>query len=183
MNTAAAAIQANVTAATIRTWCRHGAVAAIKQAGRWVIDAASLAARIAIGAMKRPTCKETRPMIDLTATYTHTFLTPDPDTKTITPKVKERTTRDGERIITVSDLIPLFADRFDAITDDGDRGHALTVFQSARIVITDRYDADWEDDPQAREGGKLRTTYQGGVTRITIADVLDLAEQLRAQLA
>lgn len=54
MNTAVAATQANVTTATIRTWCRTGAVAAIKQAGRWIIDAASLAHRITIGAMKAP---------------------------------------------------------------------------------------------------------------------------------
>ncbi|MEU0200888.1 MULTISPECIES: hypothetical protein [unclassified Streptomyces] len=53
MNTTAAAIQANVTTDTIRTWCRIGAVAAIKQAGRWVIDAASLAHRIAIGKLRR----------------------------------------------------------------------------------------------------------------------------------
>ncbi|MFB7736213.1 hypothetical protein ACFC08_17870 [Streptomyces sp. NPDC056112] len=49
MNTTTAATQANVTAATIRTWCRRGAVAAAKVAGRWVIDAASLARRIEIG--------------------------------------------------------------------------------------------------------------------------------------
>lgn len=52
MNTTTAAAQANVTTATIRTWCRKGAVAAIKQAGRWIIDTASLAHRITIGAMK-----------------------------------------------------------------------------------------------------------------------------------
>lgn len=52
MNTTAAALEANVTVATIRTWCRHGAVAAVKAAGRWVIDTASLAARIAIGKLK-----------------------------------------------------------------------------------------------------------------------------------
>jgi hypothetical protein len=49
MNTTAAALQAGVTVATIRHWCRYGAVAAIKTAGRWVIDAASLAHRITIG--------------------------------------------------------------------------------------------------------------------------------------
>jgi hypothetical protein len=54
MNTTAAALEARVTVTTIRTWCRLGAVAAVKQAGRWVIDSASLAARIAIGKMKRP---------------------------------------------------------------------------------------------------------------------------------
>ena len=57
MNTTTAAAQANVTVATIRTWCRRGAIAATKAAGRWVIDTASLAARIAIGKMKRPARK------------------------------------------------------------------------------------------------------------------------------
>lgn len=57
MNTTAAATEAHVTVATIRTWCRIGAVAAVKQAGRWIIDSASLAARIAIGKMKRPAPK------------------------------------------------------------------------------------------------------------------------------
>jgi len=57
MNTSTAAAEARVTVATIRTWCRIGAVAATKQAGRWIIDTASLAARIAIGAMKRPARK------------------------------------------------------------------------------------------------------------------------------
>jgi hypothetical protein len=52
MNTTTAAAQANVTVATIRTWCRRGVIAAVKTAGRWIIDAASLAARIAIGARR-----------------------------------------------------------------------------------------------------------------------------------
>ncbi|MFE1925783.1 hypothetical protein ACFW91_24830 [Streptomyces asoensis] len=51
--TAAAAIQANVTVATIRTWCRVGAVAAVKTAGRWIINTASLAHRIAIGTRRK----------------------------------------------------------------------------------------------------------------------------------
>jgi hypothetical protein len=54
MNTTAAALEARVTVTTIRTWCRLGAVSAVKQAGRWIIDTTSLAARIAIGKMKRP---------------------------------------------------------------------------------------------------------------------------------
>lgn len=54
MNTTAAATQANVTVATIRTWCRVGAVAAVKQAGRWIIDPTSLARRIEIGARRMP---------------------------------------------------------------------------------------------------------------------------------
>lgn len=52
MDTTAAATEAGVTVDTIRYWCRYGAVAAVKRAGRWVIDAASLAHRIAIGAMR-----------------------------------------------------------------------------------------------------------------------------------
>jgi hypothetical protein len=54
MNTTLAAAQAGVSIDTVRTWCRIGAVAAVKQAGRWIIDTASLAVRIAIGKMKRP---------------------------------------------------------------------------------------------------------------------------------
>lgn len=49
MNTTAAAAQANVTVATIRSWCRRGVVAAAKVAGRWVVEARSLARRITLG--------------------------------------------------------------------------------------------------------------------------------------
>lgn len=52
ITTAAAATQAGVTVDTIRTWCRRGVVAAVKAAGRWVIDTTSLAHRIAIGQRK-----------------------------------------------------------------------------------------------------------------------------------
>lgn len=180
ITTAAAAAEAHVTVDTIRTWCRKGVVAATKQAGRWAINAASLARRIAIGAWKRPTRKAA--MIDLTASYTATLIPGEAPT-TITPVVKRRTVRHtGENTIVITGLAPLFADRFDAIADAGDRAHALNLFRSARIVISDRYDADWDGDPQAREGGQLCTTYRGGIPGITIDDVLDLAAQLRTQL-
>lgn len=52
MNTTTAATEANVTVATIRTWCRIGAITAAKVAGRWTIDTTSLAHRIAIGARR-----------------------------------------------------------------------------------------------------------------------------------
>ncbi|WP_327300358.1 hypothetical protein [Streptomyces goshikiensis] len=52
MNTTTAATQAKVTVATIRHWARRGVIAATKTAGKWVIDSASLARRIAIGARK-----------------------------------------------------------------------------------------------------------------------------------
>lgn len=47
--TTEAAHTAGVTTATIRTWCRRGAVAAVKVSGRWVIDTDSLRHRIALG--------------------------------------------------------------------------------------------------------------------------------------
>lgn len=65
--TAAAAAEANVTVDTIRNWCRKGVVAATKVAGRWVIDAASLARRIAIGAWKRPAPKPVLSIETMTA--------------------------------------------------------------------------------------------------------------------
>ncbi len=49
MNTTAAALEAGVSVATIRNWCRAGVVKAAKTAGQWIIDAASLARRIALG--------------------------------------------------------------------------------------------------------------------------------------
>ena len=169
MNTTAAALEAQVTTATIRTWCRRGVVGAIKVAGRWIIDTASLTRRIAIGATR--TRKAAAVTLDLNATYAD-----------VTPTIKHRTTPHAGNIISISGLAPFFADRFESITDEGDRMAALTVFRSARIVISDQPDTDWDGDPQARESGQLRTTYRGGVARITIDDVLDLAAQLRTQL-
>ncbi|MGA5670033.1 hypothetical protein ACPCTG_31700 [Streptomyces pseudogriseolus] len=182
MNTTTAAAQANVTIDTIRTWCRKGAVAAVKQAGRWIIDTASLAHRIAIGAMKRPARQEAAPMIDLTATYTG-ILIPGENQRTFTTQVKERATPDGEHLTTVRGLIPLFADQLNAITNEGDRIHALNVLHGKAIVISDRHDADWDNAREARDGGRLRTTYRGGIPGITVTDVLDLATRIRAQLA
>ncbi|MEU9415136.1 hypothetical protein [Streptomyces sp. NPDC048272] len=53
MDTTTAARTARVTVATIRTWCRIGAVTATKTAGKWTVDATSLAHRIAIGARRK----------------------------------------------------------------------------------------------------------------------------------
>ncbi|MGA5820789.1 hypothetical protein ACPC54_23350 [Kitasatospora sp. NPDC094028] len=55
VTTTNAATQAGVTVATIRTWCRTGAIAATKRAGRWAIDAASLAYRIKLPTLLRKT--------------------------------------------------------------------------------------------------------------------------------
>lgn len=68
MNTTAAALEASVTVATVRTWCRNGVVAATKTAGRWIVDAASLAHRIAIAAMK--TARRARPVVFSVETMT-----------------------------------------------------------------------------------------------------------------
>lgn len=57
MDTTTAARQANVTVATVRNWCRMGAVKATKTSGRWVITPASLTHRINLGI--RRTTKET----------------------------------------------------------------------------------------------------------------------------
>lgn len=178
MNTTAAAAQAAVTVATIRTWCRAGAVAAVKRAGRWVIEAASLAARISIGAMRAK--RRTTPVtgLDLTATYTVTY--PGDTTPTvITPTVRTRD-RDGVQITTVRRLAPLLAGRIDRITDEGDRLHTLTVLASAVIAIRPDSDPDG-DTGQTRDHGRLATTYPG--TRdLPVSVVLDLAEQLRTTL-
>lgn len=164
MNTTAAAAEAQVTVATIRTWCRRGVIAAAKTAGRWVIDTVSLARRIAIGAMRT---RKATPVIDLNGVT-----------------VKRRTVRrTGANTTVLSNLAPLFTDRFNAIPDDGDRAHALNVFASAVIVISDQADGDWAGDPQAREDGRLRTSYRGDVPGISVADVLDIAVQIRAQEA
>ncbi|MDH6710936.1 hypothetical protein P3T27_007687 [Kitasatospora sp. MAA19] len=55
VTTTSAAIRAGVTVATIRTWCRTGAIAAVKQAGKWAIDAASLTYRIKLPSLLRKT--------------------------------------------------------------------------------------------------------------------------------
>lgn len=59
ITTAEAAARAGVTAATIRHWCRMGAVRATKVADRWVIDLASLARRITLGRKSATNRQET----------------------------------------------------------------------------------------------------------------------------
>lgn len=55
MDTTTAAHTAKVAIATIRTWCKVGAVEAKRISGRWNIDATSLTRRIEIAAEHRPT--------------------------------------------------------------------------------------------------------------------------------
>ncbi|WP_327378025.1 helix-turn-helix domain-containing protein [Streptomyces sp. NBC_01216] len=183
MNTATAATQARVTVDTIRAWCRRGVISATKTAGRWIIDTASLARRIAIGAMRTATSRKALAGqgLDLTATIT----TPGyGEPRTITPRIKTRTDRrTGARIISIDYWVALLANKLATIPDAGDRAHAVNVFLTTTIVICDQYDADWDGDPQAREGGRLRTSYHGGHPLVSVDDVLDLAAQIRTQLA
>lgn len=177
MNTTAAAGQAGVTIPTIRTWARTGVVAAVKLAGRWVIDAASLAHRIAIGTLKIR--KATAVTLDLTATYTYTPVGTSAPV-TITPAVKRRTSVEGEHLTIVRNITPLLATRIDAITDEGDRLHALTVLADANIVISDQ-PCPGLAYASTRDEGRLATTYTG--TRdLPVAAVLDLAEEIRTTL-
>jgi hypothetical protein len=163
MNTTTAAIQAHVTTATIRTWCRRGAVAAVKTAGRWIIDTASLARRITIGAMRT---RKQATVLDLTAAT-----------------IKTRTRGTGETITRITGMSALLADKLATITDPGNRAHAATILDRAAIVLSNTPDEGWDEEPNARNAGLVRTTYRGEVPQVTVSDVLDLAERISAQLA
>lgn len=178
MNTTAAATQAGVTIPTIRTWCRTGVVAAVKQAGKWVINAASLAARITIGQMRTR-----KAAMDLTASYTFTRAG-DTQPTTVAPKIRTRE-RDGVQITTVRTFAALLADRIDAITDDARRLHTLEALLGASIAI--RSEADMTDEQGTdqfttyRDYGRLATSYEG-TSDLPVETVLDLAARLRAAL-
>ncbi|MFF9559324.1 hypothetical protein ACF1DY_26335 [Streptomyces albus] len=169
MNTTAAATQAGVTVATIRNWCRYGAVAAVKQAGRWVIDAVSLTRRIAIGARKGAR------VVDLSATYTV-------GGRTHTPHVRRSDLPSGQTRIRVRNLVPFFADDLDRVADPDLRAHHAWTLAEASITI-------WSDPrplPRGypgvatRDDGRLVANCVGGF--ITDDRLLDLAEQLRDTL-
>jgi hypothetical protein len=177
MNTATAATTAGVTIPTIRTWCRTGVIGAVKAAGRWVIDTASLTHRITIGAMRAR--KPATMQLDLTATYTITD-GPRADT-TITPKIRHKQLGAEHRII-IRDIAPLLADRIDAIADLGDRLHTLEVLMGAIITISDQAGEPIARSAATRDSGRILTTY-AGTRDLPVSVVLDLAEQLRTQLA
>lgn len=181
MNTTTAAAQAGVTTATIRTWCRRGIISAAKTAGRWLIDAASLAHRIAIGNRRR--ARKTAMTINLDATYTVTY--PGDHTPTvITPKIRTRD-RDGVQQTTIRGLAPLLAHRINTITDEAARLHTLTVLERAAIIIRSEPDQDTETDSYGyttcHDYGRLSTTY-AGTPHLPVEAVLDLAAEIRAAL-
>jgi hypothetical protein len=173
MNTTAAALQANVKPATIRTWCRNGVITATKQAGRWIIDVASLAHRIAIAALKA----RKAPAMDLNATYTY-IRVGETQPWTISPRIKTRE-RNGITITSIDRYTALLADKIDAIEDEGDRLQTLTVLEGSRIYISDQP----RDLTTAttRDEGRIATDYRG-TRHLPVSVVLDLAEQIRAAL-
>jgi hypothetical protein len=174
--TTAAATTAGVTIPTIRTWCRTGAITATKAAGRWVIDTASLARRIAIGAARAR--KQNR--MDLTATYTHTYAGFDGPV-TITPEIKAKN-RYGVTVVT--NLAPLLADQINAI-NEYDRLHVLEVLWGKGIYLRDEADetrAEGHDQiGYWRDYGRVGTDYRG-TKGLPVEAVLDLAEALRTEL-
>lgn len=170
--TAAAALEARVTAATVRTWCRAGVVAAVKQAGRWVIDTASLARRIAIGAMRTRKATVT---IDFDATHTATYAG-DTAPTTITVRVSKR-----PAVTTVRGLAPLLSDRIDAIEDEAARIHTLEVLLRGMIAIHAEACESKETGPGWADFGRLTTTYRG-TAALPVSAVLDLAAEIRTAL-
>lgn len=171
----AAATIADVTVDTVRGWARMGAVQATKVARRWSIDAASLAYRISLGIRRTRKANS----MDLEATYTYTPV--GGRTRTITPKIRTRTTADGEIITSIRHIIPLLADKIDAITDEGDRAHTLEILSGASITLSDTAGEFFDRDISTRDSGRIATTYVG-TKHVTTDDVLDLAEAIRTHL-
>jgi len=122
--------------------------------------------------------------LDLSATYTVTY-PGNTEPTTITPTVRTKTRPDGVTLTIVKGLTPLLADHIDAITDEGDRMHALNVLGGATIFISDTPDDEVDDSEHSgsyyRDRGTLSTTYYGA-RGLPVSAVLDLAEQLRTQL-
>lgn len=102
----------------------------------------------------------------------------DTEPWTITPRVK-KPNRVG--ITVVDRLAPLLAPLLDAITDEGDRLHILTVLESAAIYLCDEPRPGFTA-AESRDEGRIVTSYRG-TRQIPAPVVLDLAEQIRAELA
>ncbi|MFI6143558.1 hypothetical protein ACIBCC_35880 [Streptomyces griseus] len=118
--------------------------------------------------------------LDLSGTYTYsTPGFPEPS-ETVTTRVSTRE-RDGMRMTSVRGLAPLLAGPIEAITDEGNRLHTLMELSTARIVISDT-ERDGPDSADTRDRGRLSTTYTG-TADLPVTAVLDLAEQIRDQLA
>jgi hypothetical protein len=149
----------------------------------------TLARELAVGgqalAEYRAIAAPSTPAIDLDATYTVTY-PGDTEPTVIIPTVRTKTRPDGVVLTIIKGLTPLFAKRVDAIADEGNRMHTLTILGGAMICIRDTPEDDAPENGSMagsywRDRGTLATTYYG--TRdLPVSAVLDLAEQLRAQL-
>jgi len=118
-------------------------------------------------------------MIHLNGTYTWTEA--DGHQTTVTTKVRDKQSPEG-RIITIRGLAPMLADVIDAIDDEGDRVHTLTVLSGAVITLRDhptQFAAGVTI--HTRDEGRIATTYTG-TRHLPVDVVLDLAEALHAQL-
>lgn len=185
MNTTTAATTAGVTIATIRTWCRIGAIAAVKRAGRWIIDVASLTRRIAIGAMRRRTRQEATTVTDWNTRLATPRTVPATDHDgrptqiTVTPTVRDRE-RNGQRRISVT-VLPLLADQL-ATIDPQYRAFAADMLRGVKVELRENPDPRYSGDAMRhiaahRREGRVRTTYNGDAI-LPIDTVLDLGEQL-----
>ena len=155
MNTTIAATQANVTVATIRTWCRRGAVAATKTAGRWIIDAASLAYRIALGRERRMAKQDTKPVM-----YS---------VETMTAIGGSRWQKNGHDRVYINnwvDYLPLEIDRYKSgnICWAAWNGETISNSQAAKLLGT--IDKVWFDAAD----GKLHCRYGWSESRIADRD-------------
>ena len=82
--------------------------------------------------------------LNLSATYVVTY-PGDTEPTTITPTVRIKTRADGVTLTIIKNLAPLLADRIDAIADERDRLHTLTVLSGAIIFISDTPDDEMDD--------------------------------------
>lgn len=152
MDTAAAAQTAGVTIATIRHWARCGAVAAAKQAGRWVISRASLLRRIAIGAIQR--------RIRRTITTPATAPAPTPERNPFMSDITIETA--GNHAYLVAPYSPAANDDYKATGGRWDRDRRAWRFdvrdiEKVRAVVREHFGYD----DQATEGVDVRVTLSG----------------------
>lgn len=128
--------------------------------------------------------------MDLNVSYSVTYAG-DSEPTVITPSVKTRQLRVGDQkgstFTVIRGLAALFADKLDAITDEGDRRHACERLRGALITIRPHTVEDSEHGVHGnsawRDFGRLETTYVYGTGPVTRDDVLDVAEKLRDQLS
>lgn len=106
ITTTEAARHAGVTTATVRLWCRYGAVTAAKRGGRWVIDAASLRHRVRLS--MRPTPAVLRAFADPDGTYAKAV-----------------------EIIEVGGVVPMDEHRYLAVSGDGHGGYVLDAAEGS----------------------------------------------------